>query len=189
MGKTADTKDLILLLLYARGQAGNRREPIRGRTRLVKMIFLFKKEIAKHFRKSSPISETTLPNFEAHNFGPFSPQVYQDLEFLVDNGFVSARAVGESPSEPEAEEYEYWQMTSGADDQDTSFSEEEFSLTDLGASFVADGEAGQVSDEQWETLHKFKARCTGVSLKQLLRYVYTKYPETTTKSKILNDIL
>jgi uncharacterized protein YwgA len=189
MGKSADTKDLILLLLHARGHTGKLREPIRGRTRLVKMIFLFQKELAKQFRKGLKVSESDLPKFEPHHFGPFSPQVYQDLEFLVDNGFVRAKATGEGPSEEEAAEYQYWQMTTAGEEDDAPLREDEYSLSDLGASFVEEGEAGKLSREQTETLDKFKARCTAASLRQLLKYVYTKYPETTAKSKIVNDIL
>ena len=189
MAKKVETKDLIMLLLYAKGHTGKVREPIRGRTRLVKMIFLFKKELAKQFRKGLKISDSDLPKFGAHHFGPFSPVIYQDLEFLVDNGFARARPTGERPSADEAAEYQYWQMSSAGEEDDAPLVEDEYSLTDLGASFVEDGEAGPLSKEQQDTLDKFKARCTGASLHQLLKYVYTKYPETTTKSKIVNDIL
>jgi uncharacterized protein YwgA len=182
--RAIDTKDLILLLLFA-----GDRQPIRGRTRLVKMVFLFKKEVAKHFRKPTGLAASTLPDFEPHNFGPFAPGVYADLEFLVDNGFVKHKEAGEAISEDEAEEYEYWQSTSGADG-DAQFSQQDFTITDLGAKFVEAGHAGgALKKEQWQLLNDFKARCTAVSLKQLLRYVYSKYPDMTTRSTIVDEIL
>ena len=189
MAKSLETKDLIMLLLYAKGHMGKDQEPIRGRTRFVKMVFLFKKEMAKQFKKGLKISESDLPKFEPYHFGPFSPQVYQDLEFLVDNGFVKAKATGSNPVEEEVAEYQYWQMSSAGEEDDAPLVEEEYSLTPLGISFVEDGEAGRLSKDQQESLDKFKARCTGASLRQLLKYVYTKYPETAAKSKIANDII
>lgn len=67
--------------------------------------------------------------------------------------------------------------------------EEEFSLTAWGREFVEGGNAGTLSTEQWGVLDEFKSRCTRTSLRSLLKYVYTKYPNTTTESKIRDEIL
>lgn len=49
MTKIKSAKDLIMLLLYAKGHKGVEGEAVVGRTRLMKMIFLFDKEIRKQF--------------------------------------------------------------------------------------------------------------------------------------------
>ncbi|MFZ0890349.1 MAG: hypothetical protein WA005_18060 [Candidatus Binataceae bacterium] len=180
-----------MLLLYAKGKNARQCEPIRGRTRLMKMVFLFKKELMPRFKLSQVIDKKALPDFTAYDYGPFSPDVFADLEFLVDLGFVSAKPVTGGQVLPEETlEYQYWQA--GADSSsDSGFAgtEDEFSLTDIGASFVKEGRAGKLTKEQQEALDELKARCSAATLRSLLRYVYKKYPAMTTNSKIRDDIL
>lgn len=191
MTQVTSSKDFLMLLLYAKGHKGKQCEPIRGRTRLMKMIFLFDKEIRRKFNLSKVISRNAFPSFEAYDFGPFSAQVFSDLEFLIELGFVRViPATGEDIFPEEAMEYDYWQASSGFEgDHVGPEYEEDFSLTALGKQFVEEGEAGELSPEQQSALNEFKSRCTGTSLRSLLRYVYTKYPKTTTESKIRNEIL
>ena len=63
MGKVASSKDLILLLLFAKGHENAANEPIRGRTRLMKMVFLFDKEVRRRFNLEKT-AEGALPRFE-----------------------------------------------------------------------------------------------------------------------------
>jgi len=190
MGKVTNCKDFLMLLLYARGHTGKICEPIVGKTRLMKMVFLFEKEIRQKFNLEKIFPKDILPEFESHNFGPFSGQVYFDLEFLVEMGFVEVTCVGDTDLlEEEVKEYEYWRATRGPEEEEELQFPEKFSLTDIGVKFVKAGEAGNLSNSQWDALHEFKRRCTGIDLKSLLRYVYTKYPETTNKSVIRSKII
>lgn len=191
MGKVTTSKDLIMLLLYAKGYSGEQCEPIRGRTRLMKMLFLFDKEIRHKFNLEKTIAKEALPDFSAYDFGPFSAQVFSDLEFLIDMQLVVPHEVSNTQVVmEEAIEYDYWRAGSGSDPDDAGpANEEEFSLTTWGRQFVESGNAGTLTKEQWNVLDEFKARCTRTSLRSLLKYVYTKYPETTTKSKIRDEIL
>jgi len=158
----------------------------------MKMMFLFDKEIRRSFNLDKKIPESAFPNFEPYDYGPFSSQVYADLEFLVDMGFVSVTKKECSSEECvlESKEYEYWQANSGEEavveyvDEITTFS-----LTKLGRDFVEKKQLGDFTQNQWDILNKFKARCTGIALKALLRYVYNKYPEMATNSKILEEII
>ncbi len=189
--KVTNSKDLILLLLYAKGFKGKQCEPIIGKTRLMKMIFLFDKELKKKFNLAKTISDDAFPDFTAYDYGPYSEQVYIDLEFLVDLNFVKVKKVKDEEDDISTEllEYEYWQAGSG--DTDTSDFEEvmeEFSLTPNGLGFIQEELTG-LKAEQWEALDKFKSRCTGIQLKALLRYVYAKYPTFTTNSKIRDEVL
>ncbi len=192
MANKLSSKDLIVLLLYSKGHNNRLCEPIEGKTRLMKMMFLFDKEIRRSFNLDKKIPESAFPNFEPYDYGPFSSQVYADLEFLVDMGFVSVTKKECSSEECvlESKEYEYWQANSGEEavveyvDEITTFS-----LTKLGRDFVEKKQLGDFTQNQWDILNKFKARCTGIALKALLRYVYNKYPEMATNSKILEEII
>lgn len=69
----------ILLLLFTGGSTARYNEPIAGRTRLMKELFLLK-EVS---RISEPFYE-----FEASHYGPSSKQVLRDLEVLTELGYV-----------------------------------------------------------------------------------------------------
>ena len=192
MSKVASAKDLIMLLLYARGHTGQQCDPIRGRTRLMKMVFLFDKEARRKFNLGKAIPKEAIPRFEAYDYGPFSAQVFADLEFLVDLGFVEVAKKGDEGVLPEESlEYDYWQAGSGTPPGDdiSEFEEEEFVLTETGRGFVIDGQAGELTNEQWAFLDEFKTRCTQAPLRSLLKYVYTKYPKMTKKSKIRDEVV
>ena len=49
MSKIRNCKDLLMALLYAKGHTGKQCEPIIGKTRLMKMVFLFDEEIRPKF--------------------------------------------------------------------------------------------------------------------------------------------
>lgn len=191
MAKVTSSKDLLMHLLYAKGHTEKQCEPIRGRTRMMKMVFLFEKELSRKFNLDKAIAKDALPDFSAFDFGPFSSQVFTDLEFLVDMNFVSPKTIRDSQVfMEESMEYSYWQA--GADEESENAGpqhEEDFSLTALGQQFVEEGHAGTLTRRQQEVLDEFKARCTAASLRALLKYVYTKYPDTTTQSKIRDEIL
>ena len=74
--------DYLLLLLYL-----NNKQPIYGAIRLTKMMFLFEKEIAPILKKEGLDSEN-LPNFIAYNFGPFSKDVYEQVELFKGIKFI-----------------------------------------------------------------------------------------------------
>jgi uncharacterized protein YwgA len=190
MAKIASGKDLLMFLLYAKGHRGQTCEPIRGRTRLMKAVFLFEKEVKQKFARGKA-SEDDLPKFQPDSFGPFSPQVFSDLEFLVDAGFVEVKEVAQAGlCEEELEEYRYWQATEGGREEEGEPAHaQDFCLTPLGKEFVESELARALSVQEWSVLDAFKARCTGAPLRAILRYVYTKYPQTTTKSRIRDEIL
>lgn len=73
-------KLLPLALMYA-----NDRQPIEGRTRLQKMVFLLQKELEKSDRKGV-MGERY--EFIPYDYGPFSKELYDDLDELIDDQFV-----------------------------------------------------------------------------------------------------
>ena len=112
--KINNRKDILLLLLYSPGVSDRINEPIIGRTRLVKMLFLFKKEAMQHFSKGTLISDENFYQFFPWNFGPFSSQVFDDLTFFLLRGFIEPTTSTDDESLPEsAAEWERWLEESG----------------------------------------------------------------------------
>ncbi|HXP62426.1 MAG TPA: hypothetical protein VN829_18150 [Dongiaceae bacterium] len=192
MAKIKNSKDLVLLLLYAPGPKGTPCEPIQGQTRLMKMVFLFEREIARRFNLGGVIDPAAFPKFEAFDYGPYAGQVYADLEFLVNYRFVEVNAgTGSPPSEEERQEFDYWTATSDVDAGiDPRTVGREFCLSERGRRFVEkQGLWVGLSPEQQAALREFKTRCVTASLRSLLRYVYSKYEDMTKKSLIRHEIL
>jgi uncharacterized protein YwgA len=183
--KIESLKDLLMILLYARGHTGEQCQPIQGRTRLMKMVFIFKKELLDKINKDKTISDEAIPEFDAYDYGPFSAQVYSDLEFLIDMGFVEFRDIGSESAYPEeSQEFKHW-----TEDDLSQTNYQEFFLSSLGKNFVKDVLLSSFTDDQMRLIGEFKSRCTGTTLRALLRYVYTKYAAYTTESKIKDEIL
>ncbi|RKL61624.1 hypothetical protein DXT63_15615 [Thermoanaerobacteraceae bacterium SP2] len=188
-------KDLILLLLYAPGRTGEYNEKIEGRTRLQKMVFLFEKEVYPNFKKDALISEEDLPKFESYHYGPFSKQVFDDIEFLIGLGFVEVISSDEQIDMGEQEEYKQWleetgiEENWGSDNDIVIFEKQAFILSDIGKKFVEEKLWPALSDNQKNAIAGLKLNCTEANLNSILHYVYKKYPDFTTKSRIRDEIL
>ncbi len=192
MGKKINNrKDIFLLLLYSPGIRADVNEPIAGRTRLTKMLFLFREEALQHFRSGTSITGANFYEFFAWDFGPFSTQVYDDLLFFSLRGFVESGATESDDVLPEeAAEWEKWTETNdlAASEEGFDFQEESFRLTDKGAAFTREL-YDQLSEPQQNLLREFKIRTTKVPLRALLQYVYSNYPDQIVKSKIREQVL
>lgn len=165
-------KSLILMLLYAPTEGGAQ-PPIQGRTRLMKMVFLFEKELLDDFRKDRDFDEIALPEFFAWHYGPFSARLLDDLEFLVNRGFVSSEAKGNAVT-AELEEFAYW-VEDFDQEAEAEYVEEEFSLTAPKGEDHARMLWGSLTDNQQHLLSSFKNSLNGTSLDRILEYVYKKY--------------
>lgn len=201
--KKLNGKDLLLLLLYVPGHRGQLSEPVMGRTRLTKMIFVFEKEIYKKFRFDKLIPEDSLPQFIPYLFGPFSVDLYNDLHFLIRMGFIIATKADSSESVDlgSAFEYKKWKDVEGVDDSlwtdDSGLSsleletyiEQEFKLSERGSAFVKQKLLPSISETQLQTLEKFKRNYTAGSLSSILEYVYKTYDSMTEKSLIREKVL
>lgn len=180
------SKDILLLLLYAPTEKAENKN-ITGRTRIIKLMFLFQKELFKKFKNDhTSLSEV---KFQAWHFGPWSKDIYDDIEFLKNIGFLSVKESGQEASYGEAEENDLWGNDLEVfEDELEEFAQEEFSLQELGTNFTQT-KWEQLSDNQRSVLITFKERFNSVPLYALLEYVYTKYPESTEKSKIKDKVL
>lgn len=193
--KIDNRKDILLLMLYAPGRSGRLNEPIAGRTRLVKMMFLFKKEALEHFRRGTAINESNFYSFFPWNFGPFSREVYDDLTFFILRGFIAEQATEEEPLPESQAEWERWLAVSASgSDPDIGghgideFQEQEFYLTERGEKFAA-ALHDSLSSRQQTLLKEFKSKLTATPLRAILKYVYEEYEEQTTRSQIKDQVL
>ena len=87
--------DVLLALLYAPGITKKTGEPVRGITRLQKLLFLLWKE--GDFYRAIP----NLYGFEAYDFGPCMDDLYDDIDFAQDIGLIQ---IVEVPTANEFEE-------------------------------------------------------------------------------------
>ena len=191
MRKIDNKKDILLLLLYSPGKTDRMNEPVTGRTRMVKMLYLFRKEALKHFVRGTQINEENFYEFYPWDFGPFSSQVYDDIMFFILQDFIET-SLSEEPPLPESEaEWDKWLSAAGTDiDEETigEYYDEMFSLTPKGIKFTKEM-YDQLSSSQQKHLREFKKRSVSCPLRALLQYVYSNYPEDITHSKIKDQIL
>jgi len=184
------SKDLLLILLYSPGIGEKYNEAISGRTRIIKMVFLFEKELYKEFFNTIKIE---IPEFEPYDYGPFSKSLFDDLRFFTSINFIEAAETRIPLST--SEQYEFELDKSDIEDDEYSFIEPvgnvelEYKLTNIGESYVSKYLWKKFSANQHDALKRFKKNINVISLDSLLRYVYTKYPESASKSKIADKYL
>lgn len=194
--KQLSGKDLLLALLYSSGISSNYNEPIVGRTRLTKMIYLFEKEIYKEFFKDIEIK---LPEFQPYHYGPFSKELFEDLRFFISIDFIktdetpvpisSAEKYESSIKDEDADEDDCWNDATFEEEEDDDDVELKYYLSSRGKKYVKDEIWDIFSETQQNNLINFKKKINSISLDSLLRYVYNKYPEDATKSSIADRYL
>jgi len=185
-------KDILLLLLYSKGISDDCNEPIRGRTRLIKMLFLFLKEGLSNFKHGVEVSEENYYKFYPWFYGPFSQQIYDDINFFQLRGFIELKDIPTDNANVAYEELNYYSDLTGIafeeeNDKD-EFWEQEIYLTQKGCHFASDLYNG-LSENQKSFLWQFKKKFNSTPLKAILRYVYKTYPDSSTNSIIRDNII
>lgn len=194
--KKLSRKELLLLLLYAPDSSGNRGAPVKGRTRLTKMVFLLTEELLPKLDDASLIDEESLPSFEPWRFGPFSKDVFDDIDFFKTLDFISSSESGEPAAKEEALELERWRgpntldMDRGHDEPGYSeYSEEQFRISDLGCRYIEEKRVWKrLSDAQQEKIIEFKDQLCQAPLYAILQYVYNHYPKMAENSEIRDQL-
>ena len=146
-----------LLLAYA-----NESQPIMGRTRFQKMIFLMEKELGA--RGTKPVAEL---GFIPYDYGPYSKALQQDIDGLIDEQLVKDGEI-KSP--------------------DTGKIMYKYTITDTGSA-VADllitepgyKECGFL--DAYRILGDIKEKINGMEIGDVLRRVYAEHPEYAMYSK------
>lgn len=172
-----EVDDAIVLLLGAPTVVPSLRDRLEGITRLEKLIFLLERETPL----SKQLTEPT--EFRSHNFGPFSAKVYQGIDTL------SAYRLIEDSADPSDSTEDYWELeTVIGEEPPDPYATRKFSLTDRGRKYYQ-ALISELPQSTERTLTRFKEQFGAMPLRQLVRYVYQRYPEYTDKSLIRDDIL
>ena len=182
-------QDLLLLLLYAPTPES---ASIEGRTRLAKIMFIFNEEEWKESGFEGVLPRRELPKFVPWRFGPFSKELSQDVSFFTRIGFVDAHVPDDQPHATRSFERAFWvdEDPEGEEPSLARFVVEEFTLTELGTRYVEDqGLWDTLSKGQQDALIHLKLRFTNVPLRHVLRYVYSRYPASATRSEIIDKVL
>lgn len=145
-------KLIPMALMYAGGK-----EPVEGRTRLQKMVFLVQQRMNSDRNVSL---ESDDYEFIPYDYGPFSKELYDDLDSLVDRHMVEDR---EEELDSGKVKYDYEIQTAG----------EEFVESQLSS------EDGQ---EIIQIARDVKTEYNDMLLSDLIDDVYSRFPEYAEES-------
>lgn len=177
-----DREDVILLLLEANERLLGK-DSISGITRLEKLLFLLEEQtdfegIAEFY------------HFEPHNFGPFSKEVYEAVEFLEGCGLIEIGQKAYLSFYASSDEAKLLSEISESDvpqelaRQDVQTTEKLFCLTQDGMTVAGKLRQAVTASRSADTeaLDGIILRYGNWPLNQLIRYVYRRYPQMTVKS-------
>jgi len=189
-----DRTDILLVLLHY--------SPIVGNTRLQKLPFLIEQE-----KKILPDDGSF--NYEANKFGPASRNLYDDIEFLINTGFVEKTGdinnlihgkiedienmkatdflTNETIITPVTDENEDEDLQNKDPINDDTKDDIVYRLTKKGKEYI--DLKGLLKDPISNQIRDVSNKHTNKSLLQLLQHVYTKFPDFTTESEIRDNIL
>jgi uncharacterized protein len=176
-----EVDDAVVLLLGAPSRMPQLAGRLQGVTRLEKMIFLLERETSLR----NLLTEDG--GFTAYNFGPFSAKVYQAVDTLTAAKLITDSATA---SDTTADSWERFAAIDDSEDAppEDPYATRDFALTDRGRRYY-DALVRQLPSAAVDELAKFKARFASLPLRQLVRYVYQRYPDYTERSLIRDEIL
>lgn len=176
-----DLSDLLLLLLYVPGATGKIGEPVRGITRLQKMLFLLvqETEIGKKFDEKL--------SFQAYRYGPFSSELYDSIDFLKEMELVETKQQKYDALTQKIEEIEYEEDYEFVEEESESDTIEVFELGNVGRA-MAEDIFEELDENQKNELEDIKKVVNSLPYLELIRFVYKKYPEYATVSEIKEKI-
>ncbi|QIO25564.1 type II toxin-antitoxin system antitoxin SocA domain-containing protein [Haloarcula sp. JP-L23] len=134
---------LTLALLDAQNESG-----IEGRTRLQKLLFLIQQRLDQReesFDKGY--------DFVAYDYGPFSKEIYQDIDYLIERGFLAEHARK----------------------LDDGIIKYEYNLTEKGEDYIE--ESFPELGERHEVVQDVTNEFANEELQNIIDYVYSRYPE------------
>ena len=164
--------DAIVLLLGAHTKIAALRDQIRGVTRLEKLVFLIDNETLF----GELIKEDA--EFRPYNFGPFSEVVYKAVGFLSSYGLIE-----DTGSSSENTEDSWEQIAVISIERPDPYVTRDFRLTGSGKKYYA-ALAKDIPANFIRELSDFKDQFGSIPLRQLIRYVYRRYPHVTEQSLI-----
>ena len=163
--------DLLVALLYAQNT-----EPIRGMLRLTKLLFLLVREGG-----FSQLEQEYA--YEPYEFGPWTPRVLDYIRALEQRDLVKIEQ--EDFQHPEEIAHE-WAEYGPSREESTGTPRwmASFYLTERGLR-VAEVLYRRLTPKEQESLELIKKRFGRISQLELVQYVYSKYPQYASKSKLV----
>ena len=153
--------DVVFILFYFA-------ERVRGVTKLQKLLFLIEQE-TEFFKQ---YEDDVAFNFAPYKMGPFSDEVYSEIEFLL-----QLSAIESEPMEKPA----------GTGQANSLLENKEFQITSKGEKIAA--QLVEVLEPEYvRELESLITRYNSMDLKQLLQHVYSEYPEYAVNSEIQDDV-
>ncbi len=167
--------------------------PITGRTRLMKMMYLFEQEVQQKFL--NPSDNISSFDFEAYNFGPFSTDVLEAVDFLNAKHMltisISYSQIGRADDVWESNMRGFENDNLGINDYTHEI--EKYTLSGEGKKVITSPQKWfswtNLTEPQREILVRFKTSIIHKTLQTILHYVYTRYPDSTKNSLIKNQVL
>lgn len=188
--RLSDRKDLLLLLLYAKGRMGKVAEPILGMTRIMKLLFIAFEELAL-----APLIKNPY-RFAPYKLGPCAPELYFDLETLIDAKLIRVTKLDPKGVPVITQDSETANRLSRLNSGITAAERldsltQAFQLTPKGKRFARTLLESALKRQKnlLPGLEIIKAQFGSLPLTQLLRYVYCRYPEYSTKSAIIDKVI
>lgn len=129
-------------------------EAVEGITRMQKLVFLAQREVDD--------VEENMYEFEPYDYGPFSEDLYGDLDALVENDFVSS----------------YEEKTPGGNDKQV------YEITEKGESLLEMYQEALNAQIPVNRIYEIKNEYNRMPLLQMIKRVYDKYPEMAVNSKL-----
>ena len=146
--------DLLLLLLLADGNKGTN-EPIEGKTRLQKQLFLSQKKLKDH-KIDKPYS------FRPYYYGPYCKEIYSDIDLLKKDGVIK--------EEQKVDCYAGIVQV--------------FSLTPQGVAEVQNLIKSPTILEQYDIIREIKKEFNSMSVVDLVDYTHEAFKDYATKSVV-----
>jgi uncharacterized protein YwgA len=171
--------DVVLILLFAGGGKQAKNEKIVGNTRLDKLMFLLEKEtnLKKYIERSI--------SFDAYNFGPYSSELFDSVQALVNAGLIKTEKAESEDYLSEVDRYHLEQQLE--DIAESSKSTVIYSLTADGE-IVASALFQSLSESEQNEVISIKKSFNSTNLRSLLQYIYRKYPESAVNSLIKDKV-
>lgn len=144
---------------------------IEGTTKLQKLFFLLQEET-----DFNEVYKDVHIEFEAYKYGPFSEQIYDELELLIGWGVIE---------EVEAD-IDFDDIREESDR--SSHAGMRFKLTEKGRK-AAEEVNRTLNDDVEEQFEDVVDKYINMEVEELLEYVYNQYPRYTTESLIREEIL
>jgi hypothetical protein len=172
-----ETDDAVVLVLGAPG-GKDPQGHLEGVTRLEKLIFLLERE--------TPVRDwmTEKADFRSYRFGPFSSRVYEAVDMLSAADMVRDSA---KKADDVADQWESVNALMDEGDLDP-YTTRDFTLTSRGQQYYK-ALLSELPPNAEQVLADFKSKFGRLPLRQLVRYVYERYPQFTDQSEIRDEIL